>query len=161
MFRQDLLKGKRILVTGGGTGLGRERASRYMELGGDICICGRRRQVLEDTAGELSERYGRSCSVRAVAIRDATTVDEMVEDFWQEGPLTGLVNNAAGNFISPTKDLSHRGFDAIADIVFHGTFYVPHAVGRRGIENGSGGDWSRIRESIKAHNARDREQRST
>lgn len=64
MFQQDLLKGKRILVTGGGTGLGREMASRYMELGADICICGRRRQVLEDTAGELSERYGGNCSAR-------------------------------------------------------------------------------------------------
>ncbi|HYW02671.1 MAG TPA: SDR family oxidoreductase [Gammaproteobacteria bacterium] len=139
MFQQDLLNGKRILVTGGGTGLGREMAARYMELGADVCICGRRQQVLEDTAGELSEHYRRSCSVRAVDIRDPEAVDEMVGGFWQEGPLTGLVNNAAGNFISPTKDLSHRGFDAIANIVFHGTFYVTHAVGRRWIESGSGG----------------------
>lgn len=139
MFQQGLLEGKRILVTGGGTGLGREMVSRYMELGADVCICGRRRQVLDDTAGELSERFGRSCSVRALDIRDPEAVDEMVEGFWQEGPLTGLVNNAAGNFISPTKDLSYRGFDAIANIVFHGTFYVTHAVGRRWIEAGSAG----------------------
>jgi NAD(P)-dependent dehydrogenase (short-subunit alcohol dehydrogenase family) len=75
-----------------------------------------------------------------VDIRDAAAVDAMVQRIWDEGgPLTGLVNNAAGNFISPTKDLSPNGFNAIANIVFHGTFYVTHAVGKRWIAGGHKG----------------------
>lgn len=139
MFRNDLLEGKRILVTGGGTGLGRTMVERYLELGATVCICGRRRNVLEDTAAELMRSHGGSVETRAVDIRDPEAVDGMVADFWASGPLDGLVNNAAGNFISPTKDLSHRGFDAIANIVLHGTFYVTHAVGRRWIEQGRPG----------------------
>ncbi len=139
MFKDGVLQGKRILVTGGGTGLGREIAARYMELGAEVCICGRRKQVLDDTADALSARHGTRCSTRVVDIRDGAAVDEMIEGFWQEGPLTGLVNNAAGNFISPTKDLSRGGFDAIANIVLHGTFYVTHAVGRRWIGAGQRG----------------------
>ncbi|HEY1150757.1 MAG TPA: SDR family oxidoreductase, partial [Pseudoduganella sp.] len=72
----------------------------------------------------------------AVDIRVATAVEEMVDRIWSTGPLDGLVNNAAGNFISQTKDLSPRAFDAIANIVLHGTFYVTQAVGKRWIENG-------------------------
>jgi NAD(P)-dependent dehydrogenase (short-subunit alcohol dehydrogenase family) len=76
----------------------------------------------------------------AVDIRDAQAVDAMVQRIWDEaGPLTGLVNNAAGNFISPTKDLTPNGFNAIANIVFHGSFYVTHAVGRRWIAGGHKG----------------------
>ena len=134
MFRQDLLKGKRILVTGGGTGLGREIAARYLELGADLFICGRRKGVLDRTATELMEEHGGSVKCHAADIRDPSAVDAMVQAIWNDGgPLTGLVNNAAGNFISRTEDLSPRGFDAIANIVLHGTFYVTHAVGKRWI----------------------------
>ncbi len=140
MFKQDLLKGKRILVTGGGTGLGREIASRYVELGAEVWLCGRRGGVLEATAKELMELHGGKVLTHAVDIRDAQAVDAMVQRIWDEsGPLTGLVNNAAGNFISPTKDLSPNGFNAIANIVFHGTFYVTQAVGRRWIAGGHKG----------------------
>ena len=134
MFRKDLLKGKRILVTGGGTGLGREMAAKYLELGAEVFICGRRQPVLEKAAADLTSRWGGSVKCRTVDIRDAAAVDAMVQSIWDDGgPLTGLVNNAAGNFISRTEDLSPRGFDAIANTVFHGTFYVTHALGKRWI----------------------------
>jgi NAD(P)-dependent dehydrogenase (short-subunit alcohol dehydrogenase family) len=140
MFQTGLFKGKRILVTGGGTGLGREMVDKYLELGADIYICGRRKEMLEQAAKELMHKRGGSVKTRAVDIRDADAVDKMIEWIWNDGgPLTGLVNNAAGNFISRTEDLSHRGFDAIANTVFHGTFYTTHAVGKRWIKGGDKG----------------------
>jgi NAD(P)-dependent dehydrogenase (short-subunit alcohol dehydrogenase family) len=140
MFKEGLLKGKRILITGGGTGLGKEIAVRYVELGAELWICGRRGGVLEQTAKELARERPGSIKTHAVDIRDAAAVDAMVQRIWDEtGPLTGLVNNAAGNFISPTKDLSPNGFNAIANIVFHGTFYVTQAVGKRWIAGGHKG----------------------
>jgi len=140
MFQPGLLKGKRILVTGGGTGLGREMAAKFLELGADLHICGRRKPVLDKTAAELTAQHGGSVKCHAVDIRDAAAVDAMVQAIWDDGgPLTGLVNNAAGNFISRTEDLSPRGFDAIANTVLHGTFYTTHAVGRRWIAGGNKG----------------------
>jgi len=136
----DLLKGKRILVTGGGTGLGREMAAKYAELGADLVLCGRRREPLEKTAAELKSEWGASVKCHAVDIRDAASVEAMVQAIWDDGgPLTGLLNNAAGNFISRTEDLSSRGFDAIANTVLHGTFYATHAVGKRWIAGGHKG----------------------
>jgi len=140
MFKDHLLKGKRILITGGGTGLGKEIAARYAELGADLWLAGRRGGVLEDTARELTDKHGARVRTHSVDIRDAAAVDAMVQRIWDEdGALTGLVNNAAGNFISPTKDLTPNGFNAIANIVFHGTFYVTHAVGKRWIAGGHKG----------------------
>jgi len=134
MFKEGLLKGKRILITGGGTGLGKEIAARYQQLGAEVWIAGRRGPVLDETAKELMNSFGGKVGTHSVDIRDAAAVDAMVQRIWDEaGPLTGLVNNAAGNFISPTKDLSANGFNAIANIVFHGTFYVTQAVGKRWI----------------------------
>src|SRR3984893_5090538 len=133
MFVDGLFAGKKILVTGGGTGLGKAMAERVLSLGAEIAICGRRKGLCEATAGELMKAHGGRVSSYGVDIRDAAAVDAMVEEIFREGPLTGLVNNAAGNFISRTEDLSSRGFDAVANIVFHGTFYVTHAVGRRWI----------------------------
>jgi NAD(P)-dependent dehydrogenase (short-subunit alcohol dehydrogenase family) len=140
MFKDGLFQGKRILITGGGTGLGKEIAARYLELGAHLWLAGRRGGVLEATAQELKKRFGGRVDTHAVDIRDAAAVDAMVQRIWDEtGPLTGLVNNAAGNFISPTKDLSPNGFNAIANTVFHGTFYVTHAVGKRWIAGGHKG----------------------
>jgi len=140
MFKEGLLEGKRILITGGGTGLGKEIAAKYLELGAEVWIAGRRGGVLEQTAKELASKFGGIVRTHAVDIRDAQAVDAMVQRVWDEaGPLTGLVNNAAGNFVSPTKDLTPNGFNAIANIVFHGTFYVTHAVGRRWIAGGHKG----------------------
>ena len=136
MFQPGLFREKRILVTGGGTGLGRAMAEAFLALGAEIVICGRRKAVCEATAAELMAAHGGKVSAHGVDIRDAAAVEAMVEEIFREGPLTGLVNNAAGNFISRTEDLSPRGFDAIANIVMHGTFYVTQAVGKRWIAAG-------------------------
>ena len=134
MFAKDLLKGKRILVTGGGSGLGKEMARYFLKYGAEVLICGRRVGVLEDTAKELMDENGGLVKCYGLDIRGAQDVDDTIEQIFLEGPLDGLVNNAAGNFISRTEDLSHRGFEAIASIVFHGTFYVTHSVGKRWLE---------------------------
>jgi NAD(P)-dependent dehydrogenase (short-subunit alcohol dehydrogenase family) len=139
MFKHGLFKGKRILVTGGGTGLGKAMAEAFLALGAEVFICGRRKQVCEDAAADLMRAHGGKVTAYGVDIRDAAAVDAMVEDIFKSGPLTDLVNNAAGNFISRTEDLSPRGFDAIAGIVMHGTFYVTHAVGKRWIAGGTPG----------------------
>jgi NAD(P)-dependent dehydrogenase (short-subunit alcohol dehydrogenase family) len=140
MFTNDLLAGKRILVTGGGSGLGREIAAKYLALGAQLYICGRRLPVLQETAAALVAEHGGSVKTFALDIRDAADVERMVDWIWQDGgALDGLVNNAAGNFVSRTQDLSPRGFDAVAGIVLHGTFYVTQAVGKRWIAGGHRG----------------------
>jgi NAD(P)-dependent dehydrogenase (short-subunit alcohol dehydrogenase family) len=134
MFKDGLLAGKRILVTGGGSGLGLEIAAKYLALGAQLYICGRRKGVLDDSAAALMAAHGGSVRTFALDIRDAVEVQRMVDMIWEDGgPLDGLVNNAAGNFVSRTQDLSPRGFDAVANIVLHGTFYVTQAVGKRWI----------------------------
>ncbi len=139
MFKKDLLQNKRILITGGGTGLGKEMANHFAEHGADLFICGRRENVLKETADEISEKFNRKVNYQTLDIRASKDVDDYVQSIFDESPLDGLVNNAAGNFISPTKDLSHKGFDAIANIVFHGTFYMTHSVGKRWIETSTKG----------------------
>ena len=139
MFKDNLLKNKRILITGGGTGLGKEMASHFAMHGAELYICGRRENVLSETANEISETYSTKVNYQTLDIRASKDVDDYIESIFEIGPLDGLVNNAAGNFISPTKDLSHKGFDAIANIVFHGTFYMTHSVGKRWIELGHKG----------------------
>jgi NAD(P)-dependent dehydrogenase (short-subunit alcohol dehydrogenase family) len=135
MLKEGLLKGKRILVTGGGSGLGREMATKYAELGADLYICGRREEVVQATAREIADTYGVKVRADALDIRNADHVDGYIQSIWDDGgPLDGLMNNAAGNFISRTEDLSHRGFDAVANIVMHGTFYVTQSVGKRWIQ---------------------------
>jgi NAD(P)-dependent dehydrogenase (short-subunit alcohol dehydrogenase family) len=136
MFQQGLFKGKKILITGGGTGLGRGMAERLLALGAEIAICGRRKGVCEAAAEAMTKAHGGVAKAYGVDIRDAGAVDAMVEEIFRDRPLTSLVNNAAGNFIARTEDLSPRGFDAIATIVMHGTFYVTQAVGRRWIAQG-------------------------
>jgi NAD(P)-dependent dehydrogenase (short-subunit alcohol dehydrogenase family) len=139
MFSQGLFAGKKVLVTGGGTGLGKGIAERLLGLGAEIAICGRRKGVCDATAEALMKAHGGTVKAYGVDIRDAAAVDAMVEAIFQDGPLTSLVNNAAGNFIARTEDVSPRGFDAIANIVMHGTFYVTQAVGKRWIAGGRRG----------------------
>jgi NAD(P)-dependent dehydrogenase (short-subunit alcohol dehydrogenase family) len=119
-------------------------AEKFLALGADVAICGRRKAVCDETAADWRERFpGRRIDTFGVDIRVAQAVDDMVESLWQVGGLTGLVNNAAGNFIAPTESLSPRAFDAIANIVFHGTFYVTQAVGKRWVEQAKTGAWTR------------------
>ena len=142
MFPSNLMQGQRILVTGGGTGLGRAMASQFLSLGADVAICGRRKAVCDETAAGWRQQFPtRRIDTFGVDIRVAQSVEEMVEALWESGGLTGLVNNAAGNFISPTESLSPRGFDAVANIVFHGTFYVTQAVGKRWVAQAKAGEW--------------------
>lgn len=139
MFADDLLNGHKILVTGGGTGLGRSMSEAFMSLGAHVIIWGRRGSVLDDTARELTESTGGVCEAMAVDIRNGGAIDEAMQSIFDKGPLTGLVNNAAGNFISPTEDLSPNAFNAIASIVAHGTFNTTVAAGKRWIEGGHRG----------------------
>lgn len=140
MFRDDLMKGERILVTGGGTGLGRSMTEAFMRLGAHCIIWGRRGGVLEETAAELAEATGGTCETAAVDIRSGGAIDEAMDAAFSQAPLTGLVNNAAGNFVSPTERLSPNAFNAIASIVAHGTFNTTVAAGRRWIEGGHKGN---------------------
>src|SRR5258707_6969782 len=132
-FTQQLLLGRRILVPGGGPGLDKSMAARFLELGAEVHICGRRKSVCDETATELMDLYGGRVVSHGVDIRNALAVDEMIESIWTGGPLTDLINNAAGNFISRSEELSPRGFYSVANIVMHRTFHVTHAVGRRWI----------------------------
>ena len=142
MFKTDLLHGQHILVTGGATGLGKAMASHYLSLGADIAICGRRKPMCDAVAEEWRDAFpDRRVSTFQVDIRDAVAVEAMIDAIWATSPLTGLVNNAAGNFVAQTQDLSSRAFDAIANIVFHGSFYVTNAVGKRWIAEARRGQW--------------------
>ncbi|MBM1143003.1 SDR family oxidoreductase [Alcanivorax sp. ZXX171] len=140
MYREDLMANERILVTGGGTGLGKEMAEACLILGAHIYICGRRGSVLEEAANELMERHGGTVTPVPCDIRDADAIDDMVQRIWDDGgALTGLINNAAGNFVSRTEDLSHRAFDAVANIVFRGSFLVTQSCGKRWLAEGKPG----------------------
>jgi len=137
MFRPGLMKGQRILITGGGTGLGKVMAEACLMLGAEVYICGRRGGVVEATAKDLTDAHGGKCVGLACDIRVPEAIADMVETIWADGgALTGLINNAAGNFISRTEDLSPRGFDAISNIVFRGSFFVTLECGKRWLAEG-------------------------
>jgi NAD(P)-dependent dehydrogenase (short-subunit alcohol dehydrogenase family) len=137
MFRDGLMKGERILITGGGTGLGKVMAEACLMLGAEVYICGRRGGVIEAAAKDLSDAHGGKCVGIACDIRVPEAIADMIDTIWADGgALTGLVNNAAGNFISRTEDLSARGFDAISNIVFRGSFFVTLECGKRWLAEG-------------------------
>jgi NAD(P)-dependent dehydrogenase (short-subunit alcohol dehydrogenase family) len=132
IFRPDVLAGKSILVTGGGSGLGKEISKALAASGALVHICGRRANVLEDAIVEI----GNEAKYHICDIRDADSIDKMMDAIWAHGPLTGVINNAAANFIAPTKDLSPKGFRAITSTVMDGSFFVTLAAGKRWIEQG-------------------------
>lgn len=137
LYDKNCLAGKRILITGGGTGIGKGLARHMAAHGAHVVIWGRRAQVLEEAANEINADCGEKVFWQAVDIRNAETVDAAVGEIWQKyGPLTGVVNNAAANFIAPTKDLSPRGYEAISSTVMDGAFFTTQAAGRRWIEQG-------------------------
>ncbi|UUY00722.1 MULTISPECIES: SDR family oxidoreductase [Sphingomonas] len=129
------MRNSRILVTGGGSGLGKEIARSCVALGATVYLCGRRSSVLEEAAAEL----GTGAIPIVCDIKSSEAIEAMLDTIWASGPLTGLVNNAAGNFLARTEDLSMRGFDAIADIVFKGTFQMTQACGKRWLAGGTKG----------------------
>jgi len=138
-FRDDALAGKRILLTGAGTGLGKELACFFAARGAAVHICGRREAVLQQAADEIgaTAAHGGSIAYRICDVRSPEQIEGMVESIWNDdGPLTGLVNNAAANFISPSADISPRGFEAVRSTVMDGALHATLACGRRWIAQG-------------------------
>jgi NAD(P)-dependent dehydrogenase (short-subunit alcohol dehydrogenase family) len=138
-FREDLLSGKTVVITGGGTGLGRSTALRLAGLGARVAVLGRRPDPLQQTAAEIREAGGRAAAVPC-DIRDPAAVEAAFDAVEKElGPANQLINNAAGNFLCPSEDLSPGGFDAVVKIVLYGSFHCTRELGRRLIERGLGG----------------------
>ncbi|MDR3483350.1 MAG: SDR family oxidoreductase [Bradyrhizobium sp.] len=139
MFETGLLAGKRILVTGGGSGLGAAMGRRFVELGAALIICGRRLELLEATAEQLRDDLGSKVSAIKCDIRDGASVEAMLDAIWRAAPLDVLVNNAAATFIAQTERLSFRAADAVLAPTLHGAMYCTLGAGRRWIEGGHKG----------------------
>ncbi len=140
MFKDDLLKDKVVLVTGGGTGLGRSMCERFLALGAKVAISSRRQEVLDKAAQEMMDATGGEVFTTTVDVRNPEGVTAMIDAVEGHfGRVDVLLNNAAGNFISPTEKLSHRAVDAVLGIVLHGTFYCTLELGKRWIEKGQKG----------------------
>jgi NAD(P)-dependent dehydrogenase (short-subunit alcohol dehydrogenase family) len=135
MFEKGLLAQKRILITGGGSGLGAAMGRRFVELGAELIICGRRRELLEETAATMRSQLGGKVSAVSCDIRDGAAVDAMMNAIWREAPIDVLVNNAAATFIAQTEHLSFRAADAILAPTLHGAMYCTLAAGKRWITN--------------------------
>jgi NAD(P)-dependent dehydrogenase (short-subunit alcohol dehydrogenase family) len=135
MFERDLLKGKRILVTGGGSGLGAAMGRRFIELGAELIICGRRLELLEATAAQMRSESGGKVAALGCDLRDGAAVDAMLDAIWRDGPIEVLVNNAAATFIAQTEHLSFRAADAILAPTLHGAMYCTLGAGKRWIES--------------------------
>lgn len=139
MFKDDLLKGKNILITGGGTGLGLAMSHQLAKFGADVWIIGRREEKLEKAKAEL-ESHGNKVRYTTCDIRDPESVNEMLDTIWADAPLDALINNAAGNFAAPSETLSHRAVDAVLGTVLHGTAYVTLGCGRRWLKENRPGN---------------------
>jgi NAD(P)-dependent dehydrogenase (short-subunit alcohol dehydrogenase family) len=127
-FRYDLFEGKTALVTGGGTGLGKEFARGLAALGADVMICSRDEEHLRPTAQAISKESGRGVEFMACDVRKPEQVDAVVESVVTKfGHLDVLINNAAGNFFAPVESMSFNAWKAVVDIVLHGTFLMSKA----------------------------------
>ena len=136
MLKEGSLKSKTIIVTGGGTGLGKSMTKYFLELGANVVITSRKIDVLEKTAAELSEQTKSNCFPVACDVRNYDEVENVFKQAIEKfGGVEILVNNAAGNFISPTERLSHRAFDSVVDIVLKGSYNCTLAAGKYWIEN--------------------------
>ena len=145
MLQPGSLKNKTIIITGGGTGLGRSMGKYFLELGANLVITSRKKEVIEKTAAELSEETGGKVLAIPCDVRKYEEVENVIRQSETEfGAITGVVNNAAGNFISPTERLSHRAFDIIVDIVLKGTYYTTLAAGKNWIEKKQPGTFLNI-----------------
>lgn len=139
MFEKGLLAGKRILITGGGSGLGAAMGRRFAELGAELIICGRRLEVLETTAAAIRAECASQAHVIRCDIRDGAAVEVMMETIWRQAPLDILVNNAAATFVARSEQLSFRAADAILAPTLHGAMYCTLAAGKRWIAAGRKG----------------------
>jgi NAD(P)-dependent dehydrogenase (short-subunit alcohol dehydrogenase family) len=139
MFEKGLLAGKRILVTGGGSGLGAAMGRRFVELGAELIICGRRLELLQETAARMRSELDGKVAIIRCDIRAGAGVDAMLDEIWREAPLDVLVNNAAATFIAQTERLSFRAADAILAPTLHGAMYCTLGAGKRWIEAGRRG----------------------
>lgn len=135
MFAPGLFTGKRILITGGGTGLGAAMAERFAELGASLVLCGRREDVVRETAERIAAQYQVTVESMRCDIRDPAQVDAMFDAIWESGALDALVNNAGAIFVSQTEQLSHRAVDAVLATTLHGSIYCTLAAGKRWIAN--------------------------
>jgi NAD(P)-dependent dehydrogenase (short-subunit alcohol dehydrogenase family) len=133
MFETGLLGGKRILVTGGGSGLGAAMGRRFLELGAELVICGRKLDRLEATASDMRKTGGKVTTI-ACDIRDGAAVEAMMDQIWRAAPLDILVNNAAATFLAQSEHLSFRAADAILAPTLHGAMYCTLAAGKRWID---------------------------
>ena len=139
-FSPDRLKDRVILITGGGTGLGRAMAERFLQLGATVVIASRREAVLQAAATEMMAAHGGRVVPIACDVRDPEAVEAMIESAWTQcGGVDGLVNNAAGNIAAPTERLSHRAVDSVLGIVLHGSMYCTLALGKRWLAAGRKG----------------------
>ena len=139
MFEKGLLAAKRILVTGGGSGLGAAMGRRFVELGAELIICGRRLEMLKATAAGIRGDFGGKVEAIRCDTRDGAGVEAMMDAIWRDAPLDILVNNAAATFIAQTERLSFRAADAILAPTLHGAMYCTLAAGKRWIEAGHRG----------------------
>lgn len=139
MFETGLLRNKRILVTGGGSGLGAAMGRRFLELGADLVICGRKLERLEATAAAMGAETGGKVTAIACDVRDGGAVEAMMDQIWRTAPLDILVNNAAATFIAQSEHLSFRAADAILAPTLHGAMYCTLAAGKRWIDKGHRG----------------------
>jgi NAD(P)-dependent dehydrogenase (short-subunit alcohol dehydrogenase family) len=134
MLKPGALKDKTIIITGGGTGLGKSMGTYFLELGANLVITSRKLDVLQKTADELMEQTGGSVLALACDVRKYDEIENVIKETEQKfGAIHGVLNNAAGNFISPTERLSHRAFDIVVDIVLKGTYYTTLAAGKNWI----------------------------
>ncbi|WP_109527450.1 SDR family oxidoreductase [Nocardia aurea] len=136
-FTSRALAGKRVLITGGGTGLGRGVARHLVELGAEVHLWGRRPEALKESAANAASSRRGAAFWHTVDVRDPDRVSMVMDDIWTtHGPLTSVINNAAANFIAPTESLSPRAFEAVASTVMKGSFYTAHAAASRWIKDG-------------------------
>jgi NAD(P)-dependent dehydrogenase (short-subunit alcohol dehydrogenase family) len=145
MLKPGSLKDKTIIITGGGTGLGRSMGKYFLELGANLVITSRKKEVLEKAAQELSSETGGKVLPVVCDIRKYEEIENVIKTTEGEfGQIHGVVNNAAGNFISPTERLSHRAFDIVVDIVLKGTYYTTLAIGKNWIAKKQPGSFLNI-----------------